>query len=187
MDLHAQKKEIRDKFLTKREELKKNFTRENKKQLISNVFKLANNFNYDSVAGYFPIGSEIDCLEILEKFNYNSIITALPFVKEDKNIEFRIWNKSEVLEDGLFKIPVPKKRIIVIPDIIIIPLISFDKTGSRIGFGSGIYDRSLPSFPKSKKIGLAFSGQLNKRVIPIGEFDQKLDAVATEKDILFFK
>ena len=40
---------------------------------------------------------------------------------------------------------------------------------------------------KSKKIGLAFSGQLNKRVIPIGEFDQKLDAVATEKDILFFK
>ena len=47
-----------------------------------------------SIAGYYPIGSEIDCLEILEKFNYNSIITALPFVKEDKNIEFRIWNNK---------------------------------------------------------------------------------------------
>ena len=95
--------------------------------------------------------------------------------------------QQEVLKTGYLTYLYQKKRIIVIPDIIIIPLISFDKTGSRIGFGSGIYDRSLPSFPKSKKIGLAFSGQLNKRVIPIGEFDQKLDAVVTEKDILFFK
>ena len=58
--------------------------------------------------------------------------------------------------------------------------------GSRLGFGSGIYDRSLPNFPKSKKIGLAFSGQLNKRGLPISEFDYKLDAVVTEEDILYF-
>ena len=186
MDLHAQKKEIRDKFLTKREELKKNFTRENKKQLISNVFKLANNFNYDSVAGYYPIGSEIDCLEILENFQKKGIHTSLPFVKNDKFIEFREWRKQDILIEDIFNIPAPKKRSIVIPDLIIIPLVSFDKMGFRLGFGSGIYDRSLPNFPKSKKIGLAFSGQLNKRELPVSEFDYKLDAVVTEEDIFIF-
>mgnify|MGYP003311349786 FL=1 len=58
--------------------------------------------------------------------------------------------------------------------------------GFRLGFGSGIYDRSLQNFPKSKKIGLAFSGQLNKRGLPVSEFDYKLDAVVTEEDIFIF-
>ena len=58
--------------------------------------------------------------------------------------------------------------------------------GFRLGFGSGIYDRSLPNFSESKKIGLAFSGQLNKRGLPVSEFDYKLEAVVTEKDIFVF-
>ena len=84
-------------------------------------------------------------------------------------------------------IPVPKNKIILYPDIILTPLLSFDMTGVRLGFGSGIYDRSFPNFPVSKKIGLAFSGQLNKRKLPKGPFDYKLDAVITEKDIFVFK
>ena len=97
MDLHAQKKEIRDKFLTKREELKKNFTRENKKQLISNFFKLANNFNYDSVAGYYPIGSEIDCLEILEKRAVRKTSALYFLVLVSVRFEWTFYRNTEVI------------------------------------------------------------------------------------------
>ena len=186
MDFVDQKKIIRKEFLIKREKLKESFVSENKNRLISNLDKLLNNTKYISIAGYYPVGSEIDCLEILENFQKKGIHTALPFVKEDKYIEFREWRKQDTLIEGVFNIPSPKKRSIVIPDLIIIPLISFDKMGFRLGFGSGIYDRSLPNFPKSKKIGLAFSGQINKRGLPVSEFDYKLDAVVTEKDIFVF-
>ncbi len=186
MDLADQKKIIREEFLLKREKLKEEFTNENRNNLISNLNKFLNTTNYLSIAGYYPIGSEIDCLEILEIFQNKGIHTALPFIKDDKCIEFREWRKQDTLIEGVFNIPSPKERSIVIPDLIIIPLISFDKIGSRLGFGSGIYDRSLPNFPESKKIGLAFSGQLNKRELPVSELDYKLDAVVTEKDIFVF-
>ena len=186
MDFVDQKKIIREDFLLKREKLKKSFTSENKNKLISNLDKFLNNAKYLSIAGYYTIGSEIDCLEILEIFQKKGIHTALPFVKDDKFIEFREWRKQDILIEGVFNIPTPKKRSVVIPDLIIIPLVSFDKMGFRLGFGSGIYDRSLPNFPKSKKIGLAFSGQINKRGLPVSKFDYKLDAVVTEKDIFVF-
>ena len=186
MDFVDQKKIIRENFLLKREKLKESFTNKNKNELILNLDKFLNNTKYFSIAGYYPIGSEIDCLEILENFQKKGIHTSLPFVKNDKFIEFREWRKQDILIEDIFNIPAPKKRSIVIPDLIIIPLVSFDKMGFRLGFGSGIYDRSLPNFPKSKKIGLAFSGQLNKRELPVSEFDYKLDAVVTEEDIFIF-
>ena len=60
------------------------------------------------------------------------------------------------------------------------------QNGTRIGFGSGIYDRSLPFFSDSKKIGLAFFDQLNKKRLPKEEFDYPLDAVITEKKVFIF-
>ena len=86
----------------------------------------------------------------------------------------------------MFNIPTPEEEKIVIPDIILVPLVVFDDTGTRIGFGSGIYDRSLPFFSDSKKIGLAFFDQLNKKRLPKEEFDYPLDAVITEKRVFIF-
>ena len=117
--------------------------------------------------------------------NLNDLLKNI--VKKDNKIEFRKWKNPDTLIGGLNNIPVPKNKIILYPDIILPPLLSFDMTGVRLGFGSGIYDRSFPDFPVSKKIGLAFSGQLNKRKLPNGPFDYKLDAVITEKDIFVFK
>ena len=94
MDFVDQKKIIREDFLLKREKLKENFTNENKNELILNLDKFLNNTKYFSIAGYYPIGSEIDCLEILENFQKMGIRTALPFVKDDKFIEFREWRNK---------------------------------------------------------------------------------------------
>ena len=187
MHLQNDKDIIRKEFLKKRILFKRNFTSKNKLKLILNLNNLLKDINYKSIAGYYPIGSEIDCLTILEKEVIKNKLTALPFVKKDNKIEFRKWKNPDTLIRGLNNIPVPKNKIILSPDIILTPLLSFDLSGVRLGFGSGVYDRSFPNFPFSKKIGLAFSGQLNKRKLPNGQFDYKLDAVITEKDIFVFK
>jgi len=186
MNLNITKQSIRKKYLEKRDMLHKNFSEELKKNLINNFLNHTEISSGRIVAGYYPIGSEIDCLEILKLSHEKGATTAIPYIKEDKIIEFRKWRNGDPLIEGMFNIPAPKEDKIVIPDIIIVPLVAFDDTGIRIGFGSGIYDRSLPFFSDSKKIGLAFFDQLNKKWLPKEEFDYPLDAVITEKKVFIF-
>lgn len=180
------KENIRKEFLKKRENLKENFSQDLKENFIKNFFNFNKDIKDKIVAGYYPIGSEICCLEILRISNNQRIITSIPFIKEDHTIEFRKWSVGDPLVKGIFGIPSPKEKSNLNPDIILIPLITFDKHGSRIGFGSGIYDRTLPLFESSKKIGLAFSGQLHNRRLPVEKFDYPLDAVITEKKVFKF-
>ena len=186
MNLNITKQSIRKKYLEKRDMLHKNFSEELKKNLINNFLNHTEISSGRIVAGYYPIGSEIDCLEILKLSHEKGATTAIPYIKEDKIIEFRKWRNGDPLIEGMFNIPTPMEEKIVIPDIIIVPLVAFDDTGIRIGFGSGIYDRSLPFFSDSKKIGLAFFDQLNKKWLPKEEFDYPLDAVITEKKVFIF-
>ena len=186
MNLNTTKQSIRKKFLEKRDKLHKSFSKELEKNLINNFLNHTKISSSKIVAGYYPIGSEIDCLKILKFSHEKGATTAIPYIKEDKIIEFRKWRNGDPLIEGMFNIPTPKKEKIVIPDIILVPLVTFDVTGIRIGFGSGIYDRSLPFFSDSKKIGLAFFDQLNKKRLPKEEFDYPLDAVITEKRVFIF-
>ena len=74
----------------------------------------------------------------------------------------------------------------VFPDVLIVPLVAFDKNKFRLGYGGGYYDRYITKILKKKKIltiGLAFSFQKLKK-IPINKFDQKLDYILTDKDII---
>ena len=186
MNLNITKQSIRKKFLKKRDRLNKNFSEELKKNFINNFLNHTKISSSKIVGGYYPIGSEIDCLKILKLSQEKGATTAIPYIKEDNIIEFRKWRNGEPLIEGMFNIPTPKEEKIVIPDIILVPLVVFDDTGTRIGFGSGIYDRSLPFFSDSKKIGLAFFDQLNKKRLPKEEFDYPLDAVITEKRVFIF-
>lgn len=186
MQSFSRKENIRKKFLRERENLKENFSENAKENFIKNFFDFSKEIKNKNIAGYYPIGSEICCLEILKICSNKKIITSIPFIKEDLTIEFRKWSVGDPLVKGSFGIPCPQKKFNLSPDIILIPLIAFDKYGSRIGFGSGIYDRTLPLFETSRKIGLAFSGQLHNRRLPFEDFDYPLDAVITEKKVFKF-
>ena len=79
-----------------------------------------------------------------------------------------------------------KKKNIVYPDILLIPLVAFDKNLNRLGYGGGYYDRLIIKLSKKKKIikiGLALSVQKIDKV-PINVYDQKLDYIVTNKYIL---
>ena len=103
---------------------------------------------------------------------------------------FRSYSKETELVLSKFNIPIPKNGKKVSPDIIICPLLSFDDSGSRLGYGGGYYDRTLCSIKKKKKViflGLAFSKQKSFIKLPINKYDQKLDGLISEKGVLIFK
>ena len=145
-----------------------------------------NNYIFKNVGGYFPSNYEIDDLKILkflEKKNFNIL---LPIIKKNNQMDFFKWSANDPLKINKFGIPEPIGRKIFIPDILLIPLVSYDRKLNRLGYGGGFYDRYIEKIEKQKKIikiGLAFSYQKTKK-IPINKFDKKLDFIITEKEIL---
>ena len=85
-----------------------------------------------------------------------------------------------------YGIPEPSQGKIVFPDILIVPLVAFDKNLNRLGYGGGFYDRIIHSIKKKKEIitiGLAFEFQ-EVNLLPISKHDQKLDFIVTNNKIL---
>ena len=96
---------------------------------------------------------------------------------------------SQKLKINKYGIPEPENKKIVYPDVLLIPLLAFDKNLNRLGYGGGYYDRLIEKLSKKKnilKIGLAFSIQEIDKV-PINMYDQKLDYIVTNKHIIKWK
>jgi|TARA_B100002051_G_scaffold258712_1_gene277381 5-formyltetrahydrofolate cyclo-ligase len=138
-----------------------------------------------NIGGYYPINSEIGCLNILEKLEKNNFKISLPITKKDNNMDFYQWSFNDSLKVSYRGIPEPAKKKKVYPDILIVPLVAFDKDKYRLGYGGGFYDRYIYKILKLKKvltIGFGFSFQELKK-IPINKFDQKLDLILTDKGV----
>ena len=139
-----------------------------------------------NVGGYFPVNNEIDDLEILKKLEQKSFTISLPVVKKNFAMDFYNFSFNDPLIVNKYGIPEPQKTNIVYPDIILIPMVGFDKNLNRLGYGGGYYDRLIEKLMKKKKIlkiGLAFSRQQINN-LPISKYDKKMDYIVTEKYIL---
>ena len=100
-------------------------------------------------------------------------------------MDFYSWSTTNPLVINKFGIPEPVSNKIVYPDILLVPLVAFDKKLNRIGYGGGFYDRYLKRLKRIKKIvtiGLAYSFQKVKK-IPINKHDIKLNYILTEKEL----
>ena len=136
-----------------------------------------------NIGGYYPVNYEIDDLNLLRKFAKNKFNVSLPVIKKNFQMDFYKWKFSDLLKVNKYGIPEPEIKTIVYPDILLIPLVAFDKNFNRLGYGGGYYDRLIKRLLKKKniiKIGLAHSAQeINK--VPINVHDQKLDYIVTNK------
>ena len=138
------------------------------------------------IGGYYPVNFEVDDLELLKKFEKKNYNISLPVVKKNFQMDFYQWSFSDPLKINKYGIPEPEKKKIVYPDVLLIPLVAFDKNLNRLGYGGGYYDRLIEELSKKKniiKIGLAFSIQKIDKV-PINVYDQKLDYIVTNKYII---
>jgi len=152
------------------------------------VFKLIkiNNLEKKSIGGYFPVNYEVDDLKILKEFTKKKYKISLPVVKKDFEMDFYKWSFNDPLKINQYGIPEPNSKNIIYPDIILVPLVAFDKNLNRLGYGGGYYDRIFEKLSKKKKIlkiGLALSVQKINNV-PVTKYDKKLDYIVTDKYIL---
>jgi 5-formyltetrahydrofolate cyclo-ligase len=139
-----------------------------------------------TIGGYYPVNFEVDDLELLKKFEKKNFNISLPVIKKNFQMNFYKWSFSHPLKINKYGIPEPETNYITYPDIILVPLVAFDKNLNRLGYGGGYYDRLIARFSKKKKIikiGLALSVQKIDKV-PIKIHDQKLDYIVTNKYII---
>lgn len=136
-----------------------------------------------SVALYMPVRGEV---EFPGFEGYDNL--CLPVIPESGlTLSFRRWRKGEALEAGKYGILHPPACAAeVVPDVIVAPVVAFDRRGYRIGAGGGYYDATLARLRAARPvtfIGVAFSFQETARV-PEESFDQPLNAVITERDYI---
>ena len=185
-DYQKEKNKLRSIWKVKRKEFFLDFSKDKDTSFIKNFIKAVGCFKNKVIAGYNPINYETDCLNLLRYASKNGSKLALPYVNDKKIIEFREWSENQELVKDSLGILSPSSKNILVPDIIIIPLLCFNKKGVRLGMGLGIYDRNLPFFDLSAKYGLAFSGQETNHIIR-EDHDFLLDGVITEKKFFNFK
>ncbi|MDA8866864.1 5-formyltetrahydrofolate cyclo-ligase [Candidatus Pelagibacter sp.] len=142
--------------------------------------------NLKNIGGYYPSNYEIDDLVILDLLEKKNFKVSLPIIKKDNQMNFYSWSRNDPLKINKFGIPEPVSSKIFYPDILLVPLVAYDSSLNRLGYGGGYYDRYIEKIEKIKKvtkIGLAFSFQKISS-IPINQYDKKLDFIVTEKEIL---
>ena len=149
------------------------------------IFKVLKKENIKGkiLGGYYPYNYEVDGIKILEKFEKQNYFISLPKIKKNSQMDFFNWSTKDPLKVNKYGIPEPISNKIKYPDILLVPLVAYDKNLNRIGYGGGFYDRYIKKIKKNKKIitiGLAYSFQKVKK-IPVNDYDIKLDFVVTEQ------
>ncbi len=156
--------------------------------LVSHPFPVKPEAGRSVVSAFFPYLSEIDTRPLLGRLAGEGWTTALPIVlKLGQPLEFRRWMPGEPTIPGKWDIPRPAEDApLVDPDVLLVPLLAFDRKGYRLGYGGGFYDRTLEKLRNTKPvtaIGIAYSVQEVDSVLH-DHHDQLLNYVMTEKELV---
>jgi 5-formyltetrahydrofolate cyclo-ligase len=134
--------------------------------------------------GYHAVGAEMDPSPLIRRLARTGAMFALPAAEAaDAPLAFRAWDAEDEPVPDMFGIPSPPPTASLLhPDLVICPLVAFDRRGVRLGQGGGHYDRTLAALRAAKPVfvlGLAYAGQEAPEIIAEAH-DQRLDAILTE-------
>ena len=137
------------------------------------------------VAGFWPMGQEIDIRPLLHALHDRGHPIALPVTpKRGQPLAFRRWRPGDALARGPVGTSQPRPDAEALtPGYLLVPLLAFDRRGHRLGYGAGYYDRTLASLPDATAVGVAYACQELDEV-PAGPDDVALSAIATEAGLI---
>jgi 5-formyltetrahydrofolate cyclo-ligase len=136
-----------------------------------------------AVSGFWPLAGEIDIRPLLEALHARGHTIVLPVTpRRGLPLSFRVWRPGDVLLPERFGTmsPTGEQRR---PEFLLVPLLAFDRRGGRLGYGAGYYDRTLSGLSPRFALGCAFAAQ-EVPDVPMGPTDARLDAVATEREVI---
>lgn len=139
------------------------------------------------VSGFFPIRSEVDIRPLMTSLESKGAQLCLPVVMDRETLEFRqLTQDTNLVETGFGTVGPGPDAAIVQPQLMLVPLAVFDKTGHRIGYGAGYYDRAIARLRQAGKpprlIGVAFDMQEVDKV-PNDGHDIAMPAILTESGL----
>ncbi len=146
-----------------------------------------------AIAFYWPKEKEFDPTSILERALKDGYKCALPVMqKGERVLRFARWQDGDILERGPYNVQQPlvgTDTEWLDPDIVIVPLLAFDRKGFRLGYGGGYYDSTLRALRDKKKIiavGVGYAQQAVIFNLPVEDHDERLDWVLTPTDAHYF-
>jgi 5-formyltetrahydrofolate cyclo-ligase len=135
-----------------------------------------------TIGFYWPFKAEFDPRPLVTRLLAEGHDVALPVVLAPKQpMEFRRWTPATPMESGVWDIPVPSTRDLVVPDLVLAPVAAFDEACYRLGYGGGYFDVTLAALkPEPFAIGIGFAFQRVETIHP-QPHDIAMDAVVTEE------
>jgi 5-formyltetrahydrofolate cyclo-ligase len=139
------------------------------------------------VSGYLPIRDEIDPLPALAALSEQGAAVCMPVVAgKGLPLSFRLWSPGCALVEGPFRVMIPAEDRPVVPEVLVTPMLAFDRAGFRLGYGGGFYDRTLAALRAAggaRAVGFAWAAQ-EVAAVPCDATDARLDAIVTEAEAI---
>ncbi|WP_319519321.1 5-formyltetrahydrofolate cyclo-ligase [uncultured Martelella sp.] len=178
------KSDLRKVLLSRRDSLSEKERRKRDKRIMHELEELFTAFEGMTVAGYWPIKSEFDPRPAMREIEKAGGKLCLPAVIDRETIVFRAYKTGDdLVKSGFGTLAPPETAEAVDPEIILIPLVGFDGTGNRLGYGAGHYDRAVADLAARGKrprlIAPAYAVQEARR-IPSEPHDQRLFGIVTD-------
>ena len=179
---------LRDRYRQRRSHLEPAQRRRAETLIHTHIQALLQNRHLPTTGAYWGVKSEVRLQPWLERYKGN---LALPRIVDEHQMNFHQWHPGDALVRGRFGISAPAANTpIVAPqelEVLLVPLVAYDRTGTRLGAGGGYYDRYLEHVnPRPLVVGIAFAAQEHEGLLPRDSWDVPLDAVATEDGMLEF-
>ena len=137
------------------------------------------------LSGYMPMRGEIDPLPAMAAHDGPVCVPVTP--PRGNPLSFREWTPEARMVEGPFKALVPETGGWLEPEVLVVPLVAFDRRGFRLGYGGGYYDRTLERLRAlwpTLAIGFAWAAQ-EMEAVPLEPTDQPLDLIVTETEVIY--
>lgn len=138
------------------------------------------------LAGYMAMRTEIDPTPAMEEAAAHGPVGVPVTQSAGLPLKFSRWEPGIALKNGPFGAKIPEKEDFFEPEILIVPLVAFDRGGGRLGYGGGFYDRTLQLLRSRRPtlaIGFAYGAQ-EAATLPLEPTDQPLDMIVTERGVI---
>jgi 5-formyltetrahydrofolate cyclo-ligase len=185
MNLHEQKKHLRNELKRHRSELPENERTEMSQQIINFLYEIDEFNQAKSIFCYISYLSEVETSSLIKLFLEQGLALAVPKIMgKTEMIAAPLTNMSDLEPDKMGILTPKSNQAAAGPfDIAITPGVGFTDRGDRLGYGRGYYDRWFSNNKVKTKIGIAFEVQVVEE-LPIEETDMPLDILVTEERII---